>query len=67
MWKGLYILKQLGPKKGLTSSSTVTSIIGSGHCLSEFWGWGFRGCSQIAQSPSLATSPWNPPPIMIII
>lgn len=38
----------------------MTSIIGSGHCQSAFWGRGFRGRLRTAQSPSLAPRPPHP-------
>lgn len=38
-------------------SPTVTSIIGSEHCQSAFWGRGFRGRLRTAQGPSLAPRP----------
>ena len=55
-WKGT-LSPQLVSKIGLTLRATVTSIIGSGHCQSEFWGQGLRGCLWTARRPSLVPRP----------
>lgn len=55
--KRLYFLKELGPKKGLTLRPTVTFIIGSGHCQSEFWG---RVCGSVCGMPGAPHLPLTP-------